>query len=166
MTRNRIPVSIAALAACCLLPAGAAVADCSDQSWKDFEQQLTAAQSAFARGNAKPIQALWSHAKDVSIFGAAGGHEIGWNLVGPRLAWAATLKPDGVYSDERLTLVMRKPLALVVQIEQVIRPNADGTHAAPNRLRVTHVARCEGTVWRLIHRHADRLTETTPAMSR
>jgi hypothetical protein len=77
MTRNRIPVSIAALAACCLLAAGAAVADGSDQSWKDFEQRLTAAQSAFTRGNAKPIQALWSHAKDVSIFGAAGDMKSG-----------------------------------------------------------------------------------------
>jgi hypothetical protein len=166
MNRNRIPVSIAALAVFGLLAAEAAVADCSEQSWKDFERQETAAQSAFAQGNAKPIQALWSHAKDVSIFGAAGGHEIGWDLVGPRLAWAATLKPSGDYSEERLSLVMQKPLALVVQIEQVIRPNADGTPAAPSRLRVTHVARCEGTVWRLIHRHADRLMETTTAKPR
>jgi ketosteroid isomerase-like protein len=162
MTRNRCSVSVAAVAAVHLLAAEAAVADCPEQSWRDFEQLLTAAQSAFALGNAKPIQALWSHTKDVSIFGAAGGHEIGWDLVGPRLAWAATLNPDGEYSHETLSLVMKKPLVLVVQIEQVTRPKADGTRVA-SRLRVTHIARCEGTVWRLIHRHADRLTETTPA---
>jgi hypothetical protein len=160
---NRLSLPVVLMAAFCLVPAERAVADCSEQSWRGFEQQLTAAQSAFGKGDPKPIQALWSHAKDVSIFGAAGGHEVGWDLVGPRLAWAATLGSQNAdYSDERLSLVMEKPLALITQIEQFTHRKTDGTISAVNRLRVTHIARCEGNVWRLIHRHADRLSETTP----
>jgi hypothetical protein len=165
-TRKRFAVSAAAVAALCLLAADAAVADCSEQSWNEFEQQLIAAQSAFAQGDPKPIQALWSHAKDISIFGAAGGHEVGWDRVGPRLAWAATLDPGAEYKHEVLSRVLTKSFALQVQIEHFTHRDAGSTTPTVNRLRVTHVARCEGGAWRLIHRHADRLTATTPGKVR
>ena len=44
------------------------------------------------RRRAEPaaFQDLYSHADDVTIFGAFGGHEQGWDTVGPRLAWAAS----------------------------------------------------------------------------
>lgn len=45
---------------------------------------LVAAQVAFVRGDPTPMKALRSHAEDVTLMGAWGGHERGWALVGAR----------------------------------------------------------------------------------
>jgi len=46
--------------------------------------QYASAQDAFQRGDAEPIKALWSHAEDVTLFGALGGHERGWAAIASR----------------------------------------------------------------------------------
>jgi len=51
-----------------------------------LREALAAAAAAFVRGNAEPLKALFSHRDDVTILGAFGGFEQGWDLVGPRLA--------------------------------------------------------------------------------
>jgi hypothetical protein len=58
----------------------------------DFHQtveQVEAASSHFITGDAEPMKALYSHTDDVTIFGAWGPHEQGWEQIGPRLDWAA-----------------------------------------------------------------------------
>jgi hypothetical protein len=55
-----------------------------------LRKALVAAQTEFVQGNAKPFKSLWSHGEDVSIFGAFGGFEQGWSLVGARLDWASS----------------------------------------------------------------------------
>ena len=52
--------------------------------------ELEHADAEFGAGRAGGYQDMYSHADDVTIFGAFGGHEQGWDTVGPRLAWAAT----------------------------------------------------------------------------
>jgi hypothetical protein len=156
MRVSKVSIIAVAAAALQMLGTGVAAAECSKESWTAFEQQLLAAQAAFGTSNGKSVQALWSHARDVSILGAAGGYEVGWELVGPRLAWASRLDPAQGYAQEVLSRVVDERFALVVQIEKFTHRNPDGTIASVNQLRVTNVARCEGTAWRLIHRHADR----------
>src|SRR4029078_3973576 len=68
---------------------------CSQQAWAEFVQRLAQAQAAYRKANPEPIKSLWSHADDVSLFGAYGGHERGWSEVGPRLTWASTTNSDG-----------------------------------------------------------------------
>ena len=46
-----------------------------------LREALTAAQAAFVNGNPEPFKALWSHGDDVTILGAFGGYEQGWDLV-------------------------------------------------------------------------------------
>jgi len=50
---------------------------CSQQAWAEFVERLAQAQAAYVQANPEPIKALWSHANDVSLFGAYGGHERG-----------------------------------------------------------------------------------------
>ena len=52
--------------------------------------ELEHAAAEFGAGRAGGYQDMYSHTDDVTIFGAFGGHEQGWDTVGPRLAWAAT----------------------------------------------------------------------------
>ncbi len=48
------------------------------------------ASTAFYNGNPEAVKAMWSHADDVTLSGAAGGPTAkGWNEVGTRLGWAS-----------------------------------------------------------------------------
>jgi SnoaL-like protein len=143
----------------------AAPAGCSQEAWRDFERKLAHAQAAFVRADPEPIKALWSRANDVSLFGGYGGHEVGWTQVGPRLTWASKTNSDGSHDDDEiLAKIIGADLALVVQVEHITNRRPDGTAAAVQHLRVTHVARCEGDIWRVVHRHADPLVETKPPL--
>src|SRR5687767_483478 len=135
---------------------------CKADTWPDFERQLRAAQTRFQQGQPEPLLALWSHADDVTLMGALGGHERGWGLVGARLARIATSARDGSHDEDQVvSRVVGADVAVIVVLEHITRTNADGSVRSRNVLRVTHVARCEGAAWRLIHRHADPLVENT-----
>jgi hypothetical protein len=79
-------------------------------------------------------------------------------MVGPRLEWVSKSAANGTYSYDEVSSIVGADLALFVQIEHIAIPNLDS--GAPNHLRVTHAMRCEGSNWRIVSRHADRLTET------
>jgi hypothetical protein len=141
-----------------LAAAHAAAAACDRQSWPAFERQIVAAQVAFQAKDPAPFMQLWSHEPDVSLLGANGGHEIGWNLVAPRMLRIAASNTGGPREDQVLARTVGTDLAVIVQQENItlLKP---GSPPVVDRLRVTHIARCEGAEWRIIHRHADRLVE-------
>ena len=142
------------------LAAESSAAACAKDSWAAFEKKLVAAQTAFQLQDPAPLQALWSHASDVSLMGAAGGYEVGWDLVGPRLLWVSAATTKGPRNDRVLVRVLGADLAMIMQIEGITNLKPDGSPLEVVQLRVTHIARCEGSEWRVIHRHADRLQET------
>jgi hypothetical protein len=135
-----------------------ATAACAKQSWPAFERKIVAAQVAFQAKDPAPFMQLWSHEPDISLFGANGGHEIGWSLVGPRIARISASNTGGPREDQVLVRTVGTDLAVIVQQENttVLKP---GSPPVVDHLRVTHIARCEGSEWRIIHRHADRLVE-------
>lgn len=133
---------------------------CSADDWRHFEQQYASAQDSFQRGDAEPIKALWSHAEDVTLFGALGGHERGWAAIGSRLSQVARMNSSGEHKgDEVLTTIVRSDLALMVRIEHIPNSGAGAGAGAVTHLRVTHAARCEGGAWRIVNRHADHLVD-------
>src|SRR5689334_9866978 len=58
----------------------------------------------FLAGDPAPFQACWSHAADVTLCGAWGAYEKGWEQVGPRLEWAAARYRGGHTNFELLAL--------------------------------------------------------------
>lgn len=134
---------------------------CSLEDWRRFEQQYASAQDAFQRGDAEPIKALWSHADDVTLMGALGGHERGWAAIGSRLSLVARMnKLGGSHEgDEVLTTIVGADLALMVRIEHIPNSGAGSGAGVVTHLRVTHTARCENGGWRIVNRHADPLVE-------
>jgi hypothetical protein len=145
-------LGVAAVSAAGQPPSGT----CRPESFDTFHNELVAAQNAFQLGNAEPLKALWSHAEDVTLMGAYGGHERGWDLVGARLSRVAGMAGKSRHDpDKVVSKVIGSNVAVIVQLEHIV------THDAPaSDLRVTHVARCEGSTWRVVHRHADPLVET------
>jgi hypothetical protein len=137
-------------------------APCAKEAWDKFVPDLVAAQSAFVRGDPASMKALWSHAEDVTLMGAWGGHERGWALVGARLDWVSKTNTEGkgTYAYKEVASIVGSDLALFVQIEHITVPHMNG--GATSDLRVTHVMRCEGASWRVVSRHADTLMGTTP----
>ena len=137
-----------------------AASTCTKSAWGKFVHALVAGQTAFVRGDPTSLMELWSHADDVTLMGAWGGYERGWSQVGPRLEWVSKSAASGTYSYDEVSSIVESELALFVQIEHIAIPSLNS--GAPSHLRVTHVMRCEGSEWRIVSRHADRLSETKP----
>jgi hypothetical protein len=130
---------------------------CSPESFDRFHKELVAAQNAIQQGDGEPMKRLFSHADDVTLMGALGGHDHGWTQVDAKVTRIAGLTGDSYHdNDQILAKIVGRDLALIVQLEHIVTKNAP-----PDYLRVTHVARCEGSNWRLVHRHADNLMETS-----
>ena len=128
--------------------------------------ELEHATVEFAAGRAAAFQDLYAHSDDVTIFGALGGHEHGWDIVGPRLAWAAAqFKPNEGATIDRTVLNAHfgADVGYVVTLEGIPGSTlVDGTRRR-GTLRVTHVFRREADGWKIVHRHADPLIDKVGA---
>jgi ketosteroid isomerase-like protein len=122
------------------------------------------AAGAFAGGDETPYTSRWAHGPDVTIYGAWGDHEHGWDEVGPRLRWAAErFVPGGRTEQEILAMGSSGDLGYTVALERGHVHVVGRADAAPMLLRVTHVYRRIDGVWRIVHRHADPIAAKTPA---
>ncbi|HEX2805188.1 MAG TPA: nuclear transport factor 2 family protein [Kineosporiaceae bacterium] len=113
----------------------------------------------FAGGDPQPYRSLWARDVDVTIFGAWGAHEQGWQQVGRRLDWAAARFASGGTQQEILSMGSSGDLGYTVALERGQVRLAGESVAAPMLLRVTHLYRRVGREWKIIHRHADAVTD-------
>lgn len=140
-----------------------AIGQLADSEWAAFIVKLEAAEHEFALGRPAAFKALWSQGDEVSICGAFGGVQSGWEKVAARLDWASSQFSEGIRSREEISSVVRADFAYIVQTE-LIRFGASGrTERGTLELRVTMVFRREADGWRIVHRHADSQTSTQAA---
>jgi ketosteroid isomerase-like protein len=132
----------------------------TDDFNQTIQQERTANQH-FLAGDAAPVKALWSHADDVTICGDWGAYEKGWEQVGPRLDWAAARFREGHTTSEMLSMAMSGDLAYTVWIDRGQVRVAGRDEFSPISLRVTYTFRREEGTWKIIHRHADPITDKT-----
>lgn len=126
-------------------------------------QQERIANEQFLAGDAEPTKLQWSHADDVTICGGFGAYEKGWEQVGSRLDWAASVFREGHSTIEMLAMGASGDLAYAVWIDhgQVRVAGRDGF--SPMVLRITQIYRREEGMWKVIHRHGDPLTDKKEA---
>jgi ketosteroid isomerase-like protein len=126
--------------------------------------QLRAAMADVANGDTRAIKALYDHSDDATSFYGWGGYERGWPQVDQRWDWAGQQFKGGTVAYQPLTRVASGELFYTTDIE-IFRVRMDGKdEPATWSNRVTHIFRRGDGVWRLIHRHANRLEEQyTPA---
>jgi len=123
-------------------------------------ERMDSAHVAFHSGNPEPSKAIWSHAPDVTLVGGAGGAiEKGWDNVRRRLEWASAQYTRGRQRNERVQVTTSGSLALVVQYEHIWFRSPGQERESERNYRVTTVLRREAGEWRIIHRHADTMTE-------
>src|SRR5215468_2316570 len=132
----------------------------SASEWAAFITKLEAAELEFAQGRPAAFKALWSHSDDVSICGAFGGVESGWDKVASRLDWASSQFSEGTRSREEIKSAVGAEFAYSVQSEHIRFRVPGRTEASTLDLRVTMVFRREPDGWRIVHRHADSQRNT------
>lgn len=123
-------------------------------------EELAAAQEAFYdaldavfRGDPAPMQAIWSHADDVTQMGPMGDLVVGWGPI--EAGWVAQSKvvEGGTVRPHDVHLFASGDLGAAVGLERghvVI-----GGTRSEVKARSTNLFRREGGSWRLIGHHVD-----------
>jgi ketosteroid isomerase-like protein len=134
-----------------------------EQDFRAFLRTWEQAQVRFINGD----PALWkqhtSRRDDVTLLGGFGGEgEKGWNAVGSRYDWAASQYQAGKASVtvhyHSVTVSGELGVTVGVERQQNVRVGRQ-SEAVRRVLRVTQVFRREADGWKLLHRHADQMTE-------
>lgn len=120
-------------------------------------QRMRAATAAFINGETEAWKAMCSHRPDATLFGGWGGHERGWEQLGPRYDWASARFAGGEVAFEEIARVVTPDLAYTVHIERNRARLTGRDETVAIALRVSHVYRHEEGEWKLAHRHADPL---------
>jgi ketosteroid isomerase-like protein len=121
---------------------------------------------AFIQGDPMPQKPLWSKRDDVTLANPLGRPpQRGWSDVEEAMERAAADLRDGTVSVEEVSKVVTADLGYVVEIEQVSAKVGGGDEPSSWSLRVTMIFRRENDGWKIVHRHADRITTPLPAES-
>jgi ketosteroid isomerase-like protein len=142
------------------MKSGKALGEVADSEWAAFMAKLEAAEHEFAQGRPAAFKALWSHSDDVSICGAFGGIESGWNNVAARLDWASSKFSEGTRTREEVRSAVGAEFAYLVQTEHIQFRVPGRMEQSTFDLRVTMVFRREADGWRIVHRQADSQKST------
>ena len=120
--------------------------------------RLHDAMAGVANGDITAIKALHSHADDATSFYGWGGYEKGWDAVAKRWDWAGQQFKGGTVTYQNVTTVVTPDMFYTTDIETFDMLGMAGV-AGPTGWsnRVTHIFRREGSDWRLVHRHGNRL---------
>jgi ketosteroid isomerase-like protein len=134
---------------------GKVLGEVAGSEWAAFIAKLEAAEHEFAQGRPAAFKELWSHNDDVSICGAFGGVESGWDKVSSRLDWASSQFSEGTRTREEIRSAVGTDFAYIVQTEQIRFRVPGRTEKSTLELRVTMVLRRDADGWRIVHRQAD-----------
>jgi len=114
------------------------------------------AEKAMHNGDARPRIDMWSTNDPVTLLGAWGPSNSGWDQVSQTFEWVASRMSNCTgYSFDLLAAGVSGDLAYTVGFEHSVFAVDDGP-AARGKLRVTHIYRRENGEWKIVHRHGDR----------
>lgn len=119
--------------------------------------QFYAAINAMFTGDVRPIEGIWSHADDVTNMGPNGQFDDGWSTVLKDWKSQAALKLGGHVEPVEIHVVAGQDIAVVSDYEQGENTNANGK-VQHVKLRATNIFRREGSQWKVVGHHTDRLS--------
>lgn len=107
-------------------------------------------------GDTAPMEAIWSHADDVSYISPSGRIRTGWSEVLEDWIAQAKLMLRGQIEPEDYHIIFSKNLALV--INDAVGENFDSNGVKQEVfLRATHALRKENGKWKMIGAHTELL---------
>lgn len=113
------------------------------------------AEEAFVHGDPGPRMELWSRRDPVTLFGAIGMSESGWEKLSQTFSWVASRFSN--VNDFRFDVEVvdvSGDMAYTLGFEP-FNGSIAGRPVEPVTVRVTHIYRREDGEWRIVHRHAD-----------
>lgn len=123
---------------------------------KKANADFYAALNAMFTGDLKPMEAIWSHAADVSYLPPDKAMLVGWAQVKADWEKQATLKLGGKVEPRDEHILLGKDLAIVQCVEEGENVNV-GNQPKKVSIRATNVYRLENGTWKMISHHADPL---------
>lgn len=126
----------------------------------DFRATILARQSeaeeAFVvRGDAGPRMELWSRRDPVTLCGAAGISESGWDELSQIFPWVASqFSNESDFRFDAEVVAVSGDMAYTLGFERFIGSFGGGP-VQPWTVRVTHIYRREDGEWKIVHRHGD-----------
>lgn len=105
--------------------------------------------------DAGPRMMLWSRRDPVTLFGARGMSESGWDKLAEIFQWVASRFSDvSGFRYEVEVVEVNGDMAYVLGYER-FNGSIGGRPVEPVVVRVTHIYRRENGEWKIAHRHAD-----------
>lgn len=132
----------------------------------EFRDRYHRSVEAFIQGDPEVQKPLWSAHDDVTLANPLGPPAKGLEAVWQHMDRAASLISAGEdYTFTSIAVVETADLAYEVGIESNVVRIGKATEKVPISLRVTTVFRREDEQWRIVHRHADPITEERSVQS-
>ena len=125
-----------------------------DRGFVEALEQVEAALAAMGSGDPEPYAKLWAKSEDVTLFGAWGPIEKGYERLRETFRWVGSRFKGGPLAPENTVAFASGDLGYTVGFERGEVAVDDGP-ARPMTIRVTHIYRRIDGAWRLVHRHAD-----------
>lgn len=138
------------------LPVEPATADSDAAQVEAASAQFYTSLNALFTGDAAPMEAIWSHADDVTYMGPAGGIQVGWDKVGAAWQSQAALKLGGKVEPTDVHVTVSGDLAFVACNEVGHNVDAQGQSQEVS-IRATNQFRKENGEWKMIGHHTDLL---------
>ena len=126
-----------------------------EKAVQQASDEFYAALNDMFEGNIEPMQAVWSHADDVTYMGPDGKFIVGWDQVQAIWQSQAALMLGGSIQPERIHVTVGQDLA-TVECEEV---GENIVHGKPTKvtIRATNTYRKEDGQWKMIGHHTDTL---------
>jgi ketosteroid isomerase-like protein len=126
----------------------------------ELKQQYRRSLEAFIQGNPEPQKALWSRADDVTLANPLGPPAKGMQRVFDAMDRAAAMTRDGAdLTFDVVSSYETADLAYEFGLQGGAMRLGDSPDMVHVSLRVTTIFRREDDGWKLLHRHADPITD-------
>lgn len=120
--------------------------------------QFYAALNTLFTGEIAPMNAIWSHADDVTYMGPIGGFQVGWDAVSKDWEAQAAMKLGGSLVASEMRVTAGRDLAVISNIENGENLNVKGEIQKVS-IRATNIYRKENGHWKMIGHHVDLLPQ-------
>ena len=120
--------------------------------------QFYAALNTLFTGELAPMNAIWSHANDVTYMGPVGGFQVGWDAVRKDWEAQAAMKLGGKLVASAMRVTASRDLAVVSDIENGENLDVKGEIQKVS-IRATNIFRKEDGQWKMIGHNVDLLPQ-------